>query len=127
MTMVLIVDDDAVYRHLHSHVLRSAGHGVVQADCVGAALAALDSQHFDLIVSDYVLPDGNGLDLLDHCRDLAAPPRFVLVTGKSDAQDLADARITGVDGYLTKPARSADLLAVVTFDQPSVVTRRLAS
>jgi CheY-like chemotaxis protein len=110
MSFVLIVDDDPVYRHLHAHVLRGAGHTVVQAATLDQAIAALQSERFDLVLADYMLPDGDGLDLLDELGpDAQARPRFVLVTGKSDVHELSDDRVSGVDAYLTKPASSTAL------------------
>jgi two-component system, NtrC family, response regulator PilR len=115
MAFVLIVDDDPVYRHLHAHVLRGAGHTVVQAATLGEASAAVHAEQFDLVLADYVLPDGDGLDLLDELgSDPSARPRFVLVTGKSDAHELSDDRVVGVDAYLTKPASSSALRDCVT-------------
>jgi CheY-like chemotaxis protein len=124
MSFVLIVDDDPVYRHLHAHVLRGAGHTVVHAATLAEASAAVLADHFDLVLADYMLPDGDGLDLLEQLTAQDERPRFVLVTGKSDAHELSDDRVGGVDAYLTKPASSSAIReCVATLSAPPAPIR----
>ena len=104
---VLVVDDDPVSRMMLAHVVRRAGHHVEEADSVASALPLLDAQAFDAVISDFMMPGGTGLDLLDALPDPTVP--FVLLTGVMESGDLDDERVEGVAAYMTKPFASAEL------------------
>jgi CheY-like chemotaxis protein len=84
-------------------LLEKRGLEVVCAASCGAALAALKDKHFDLLISDIDLPDGNGCDLL-----LFAGPRrpavAIAVSGVSDQTLVKSCREAGFDELFTKPA-----------------------
>ncbi|KZX20366.1 response regulator [Rathayibacter tanaceti] len=77
----LVVDDDIVSRLVLSRLLRRSEWVVEEVEDVPEALAALAGGVFDLIVSDYRLSSGTGIDILASLDGLADPPPFVLVTG----------------------------------------------
>lgn len=72
MNAVLVVDDDDDWRMLLSMCFEDAGFAVRSGRNVQEGIAALTAGGIDVLVSDYVLPDGNGLDLLAG----GAQPRF---------------------------------------------------
>ncbi|MDY7100540.1 MAG: response regulator [Actinomycetota bacterium] len=110
MSAILIVDDDAVSRLLHTHIVGGMGHDVVQADSVASALAAVDDFSVDAVIADYRMPGATGLDLLDALDALEGPrPPFALITSTSEERDLGDDRVARVDAYLTKPVASTEL------------------
>jgi len=80
---------------------------VVEANSVDMARAILTDTEFDLVLCDYVMPDANGLDLLEACPELQG--RFVLLTGTKERDDLGDDRVEHVSAYLTKPVGSEEL------------------
>ncbi len=114
MSHVLIVDDDAVSRLVLRHMLERQDHTVSEADGVDTALAMFSTtaESFDLIICDYVMPDRNGLDLLESRPDSGVP--FVLLTGELNEADLDDGRVSDVSAYLTKPVASDELERVVS-------------
>lgn len=107
---VMVLDDDPLWRRIIGHTLIKHDAHVVDVGTVENAVRAIDREPFDLVLVDYELPDGHGLDLLDRC-DRDRIQRLVLVTGFADFQDLEDDRASLVDGYLTKPFLSSDLIA----------------
>jgi CheY-like chemotaxis protein len=110
---VMVLDDDPLWRRIIVHTLAKQDvHAIeiVEVSTVEAAVTAIDREPFDLVLLDYELPDGYGLDLLDRC-DRNRMQRMVLITGFADHQDLDDERANHVDGYLTKPFLSSDLTA----------------
>lgn len=118
MPSILIVDDDRVSRLLLHHMLASAGHEVVDADDVATALERVDRVAFDAVISDFEMPGGSGLDLLDGLEVRAAAaevarPRFALVTGHHEKDEFADDRVHGVDAFMTKPVSSSTLAACI--------------
>jgi CheY-like chemotaxis protein len=120
---VLVVEDDPVWRRIISHTLAKHGAVVVDVNSIELAIEQLTTATYDLVLLDYELPDGQGLDLLDRCdRNLYGC--VVLVTGYADLQDLNDERATLVDGYLTKPFLSTDLAALLELQRPAMTANQ---
>ena len=111
MSAILVVDDDSVTRVVLRVMLERSGATVVEADSVDAARSVLADADFDLVICDYVMPDANGLDLLEACPDLEG--RFVLLTGTKERDDLGDDRVEKVSAYLTKPVGSEELSELI--------------
>lgn len=96
---LLVIEDDADQRELIGETLEHHfGAGtVVGVDSMGAALAQ-PLEAFDLILSDYNLPDGNGLQLLEQVKRRCATP-LILVTGENVGQTAAAAIRQGATDY----------------------------
>jgi DNA-binding NtrC family response regulator len=115
MSGVLLVDDEIRFLEATSETLRGRGHSVTTANCLAAARKALRNAEAQLVVLDLMLPDGNGLELLE---DLSEYPdaRVALITGhpsiKSQIQSLTGPTVT----YLTKPIDVRDILRLIEND-----------
>lgn len=107
MSRVLVVDDDAVSRVVLRHMLSAQGFDVIEATSVDEALEILSHAYVDLIVCDYLMPQRNGLDLLEAIGSDSAP--FVLLTGTRTRDQLNDSRVESVTAYLTKPVSTEEL------------------
>jgi CheY-like chemotaxis protein len=116
---VLIVDDEVLWRRIIKHTLEKRVVVLSEASSVAEAADALRTKAFDLVIVDYELPDGYGLDLLDEI-DRNRFGRLVLATGHADPQDLNDDRCDLVDRVLTKPFLSSDLSACLDDLTPAV-------
>jgi CheY-like chemotaxis protein len=117
MTMaahILLVDDDLDLRPVLAEVLRGAGYEVREAGSGAEAMAALDSGHpIDLILSDYLMRNGDGLDLLRYLRAKGGqPPVFFLMTGHSEVRS-EDAKQMGVSEFILKPFDVVNLLETI--------------
>lgn len=103
---ILAVEDDPVARAVIIRALRVAGHEVVTAPDGEAALAALENDPVRLVVSDWVMPGVDGLEL---CRRVRARlgadyVYFILITSNHpSAENQREAIDAGVDDYLKKP------------------------
>lgn len=111
---ILVVDDEELVRKVLTRVLTGAGHTVVATTSAEAALEAMQSDGFDVILTDLNLPTADGLHLLRTVRthDLDVP--VVFLTGQPTVDSAARALEYGAFRYLVKPIMSADLLNVVT-------------
>ena len=109
---VLVVEDDREIRGLLMSVLAVEGFEVRSAVTVREAQALLQHDSPDLVILDLGLPDGDGADLLQRTRGMAAPPVVVVSARHDEAQKIAllDA---GADDYLVKPFGVGELLARV--------------
>ena len=106
---ILLVDDDADTARVFQHLLRIDGHTVSVAADMAAAVKHLETQPFDLLITDIELPDGSGLDLLQRARQRHRNVKGIVVTGHGEEPHREKAREAGFDEYLLKPV---DLVAV---------------
>lgn len=117
MARVLAVDDEIVSQIVLVRMLEALGLEVVGAADVPEAAERIASMPFDLIVSDYLMPSGTGLDLAAQAEASGIP--FILLTGFGQEGDLVDERAALVDLHLTKPVSSAQLAAAVSTFVPA--------
>ena len=112
---VLIADDDEITRLLLSSALARRGHEVHEAINGRAALDAWETGAFPLIISDWMMPD---LDGLEFCRRIRAQQQadytyIVLVTSRSGTTHYHEAMTAGADDFITKPFEKDDFAARV--------------
>jgi PAS domain S-box-containing protein len=109
---ILVVEDHPDTANALERLLKGAGHVVRTTDCVATALAAADSEEFDLLISDIGLPDGSGLDLM---RQLLArkPIKGIVLSGFGMEEDVERSRAAGFLEHLTKPVNFARLRGAI--------------
>jgi PAS domain S-box-containing protein len=115
---ILVVDDDPATALLERRQLERAGYATLTAATADETLQRLSQHAVDLIVLDYRLPDGEGLDLFERMRSAGHDVPVILVTGHSDEATVIHAFRTGVRDFLPKSARYLD-------DLPDAVGRVL--
>jgi CheY-like chemotaxis protein len=114
---VLVVEDDAQACDLFELCLSRRGHSVQKASTGREAIKLLEAQRFDAIVADVLLPDCDGIDVLNHIRETKKQLRIVAVSGggkyvsSAYCRDLALA--TGAHTALLKPFKGDALVAAV--------------
>ena len=103
---VLVVDDFATMRRIVKGVLKQLGFSnIVEAEDGSLALEHLKKEQIGLIVSDWNMPNMNGLDLLKSVRgdaDLKDIP-FIMVTAEGQKENVVEAVKAGVSNYIIKP------------------------
>jgi DNA-binding NtrC family response regulator len=99
---ILVVEDDPGTRLALRDRLEAAGWDVVEADSLKAAGARLDEGNVDAVITDYALPDGNSLVLLERFKTRPALPVIVL-TGHGTIDLAVQAIQQGAEHFLTKP------------------------
>jgi CheY-like chemotaxis protein len=105
----LVVEDDAVSQLVLGHMLRTQGWTVEEAADTPDAIARCANGNFELVVSDFHLPSGTGLDILDSIHGSGKSPAFILITGIIEHASLPPELTAGPDAHLTKPVSSATL------------------
>ncbi len=109
---VLLVEDDAFAIKIAQTVLRQLKVPYISTAKDGAeALDVLNSgvQRFDLIISDWNMPEMSGLQLLKAVRMKWPGTPFIMLTGKASPEFVVEARDNGVDAYVVKPFSPAQL------------------
>ncbi len=110
---VLVVDDDPLVLRVLQDVLRAQGCETSTAGNADRALALLDGNSYDLIVSDIRMPGPSGLDLLRAVRSRQPETPVVLITGYASVETAVEALRSGAIDYLTKPFRLQDIEKVL--------------
>jgi CheY-like chemotaxis protein len=111
---ILVADDDIVSRKVLESSLQSFGHEVVLAVNGLNALESLTNGEIDVVVSDWMMPQMNGLEFCRLARELPSKTYlyFILLTGtRTSKENCREAMDAGVDDFLTKPL-DRDQLAV---------------
>lgn len=113
---ILVVDDEAFAQKLATTVLRQIGvKTVVAAKSGQEALKILSEPHqkFDLVISDWNMPEMTGLNLLKKVREMWPEMPFIMLTGKATGDFVLAAKDNGVNGYIAKPFAPAQLTAKI--------------
>ena len=103
---ILVVDDFSTMRRIISNVLRQLGYeNIVEAEDGTKALAILDTQQIDFVITDWNMPQMSGLDLLKAIRankDKKNIP-VLMVTAEAMQENIIAAAQAGVNNYIVKP------------------------
>jgi len=109
---ILLVEDNADTLRVMSRLLRGRGHAVTAADGIASATRAAEGAEFDLLISDLGLPDGSGLDLIRHLREIR-PILGIALSGYGMDDDHRRSREAGFAEHLTKPVDFPKLEAAI--------------
>ncbi|HAO42364.1 MAG TPA: response regulator [Afipia sp.] len=115
MATILTVDDSPSIRQMIKLALEPAGHSVIEAGDGAQGLVKAQSSRPDMVITDLNMPVMNGLDLIRALRKLpllTGLPIVFLTTESSDAVK-QEAKRAGATGWITKPFKPDQLLAVV--------------
>lgn len=110
---VLVVDDEADLAELLELTLLKMGLDVEKASGVQQAKALIDSQHFDLCLSDMRMPDGEGLDLVQHIQAKGLDLPIAVITAYGSTENAVAALKAGAFDYLAKPVALDQLRSLV--------------
>jgi two-component system, NtrC family, sensor kinase len=126
---VLIADDDPVSRRLLQSYLQKWGHEVIATVNGAEAWRQIQTEGFPLVVSDWMMPEMDGLQLVKHIRTHPRPgyTYIILVTERSQKEDIVTGIEAGADDFVTKPFDRDELHARLrTGERIVALERRLA-
>src|SRR5882724_3321653 len=106
---ILVVDDERAIQDSLAWCLRTDGHEVQTAEDGEEAMAIMASQHFDVVISDIIMPGVGGLDLLRRSRALHPRTLVVLITAYATVETAVEALREGACDYVLKPFKLDDL------------------
>ena len=113
---IMVVDDTATSRGLITHALESFGIRNIAAAADGReAVQSIARAPVHLVVSDYNMPEMDGMQLLASLRNspTTAKVGFLLITGRADRALLEKGKQLGMNNYLNKPFQPADLKTAI--------------
>lgn len=111
---ILIIDDEPYIRDMLQIFLEKHDFNVTIASSVKEGTKKISSESFDIIISDMMLPDGSGIDILKFSKKRNPQEIFILVTAYSSVQSAMEAIKLGAYDYVTKPFKMEKLHHVLT-------------
>lgn len=109
---IIIIDDDDDLRRLLKRCFENEGYNVDTASDGLEGLEKINTQKYDLIILDIMLPKMNGIELLEKLRKESILP-VILLSAKEQEMDIVDGLKSGADDYITKPFRLSEIVARV--------------
>ena len=110
MHKILIAEDDAELRQLFSHVLSRNGYQVRGVADGAEALAAMDTDYFDLLISDVMMPRVDGYELVRQLRSAGNTTPVLMITAKDAFDDMRAGFLAGTDDYMIKPVNVNEMV-----------------
>ncbi len=105
---ILIVDDDKRLRELLKDYLTEKNFKIYQSEDYDEAREVLSIAIFDLIILDRMMPNGDGIELIEHIKKFSNTP-VIMLTAMGESKDKIDGLKTGADDYLSKPFEPEEL------------------
>ncbi len=112
MIRILLAEDDDVMRQYLARALERSGYAVTSVDRGTAALALLEAGAFDLLLTDIVMPEMDGIELAQRCAEIAPDTRVMFITGFA-AVTLKAGKAMPQARVLSKPFHLRDLVLEV--------------
>ncbi len=116
MALVLLVEDDTLLRESLRIALQEAGHAVLPAANGAAALSMLDNSVPDIVISDILMPETDGLELIMRVRKARPDVKIIAISGGGRTRNmdmLSYAREFGAHATLAKPFLPRQLLSAI--------------
>jgi DNA-binding NtrC family response regulator len=110
---ILIVDDDEAIRSSITAVLEEKGYLADSAENGQAAIRKSERNVYNLALVDIRLPDMDGVQLLTSLKETTPKMVKIIITGYPSLQNAIEAVNKGADGYIVKPIKMSDLLAMM--------------
>ncbi len=106
---VLIIEDEPIMRNILKNTLTKAGFETTIVEDGIKGISAINEGDFDIIITDIVLPKGDGFKVLKWAKEKRPDTSVILITGHGKVKDAVEAMKLGASDYLTKPFSMEDL------------------
>lgn len=113
MARILVVDDDSSFCIMLKTFLSKKGHSVSEAFSVSEALKQFAADEFDIVLTDYRLPDGSGLDILREVKSQKPEAGVIIMTGYADIRMAVKTIKLGAFDYVAKPINPDEITLTI--------------
>ena len=110
MLKILIAEDDNELLRLFSLVLTKNGYSVKGVSNGKEALEAIDNSYYDLIISDIMMPEMDGYELVHTLRESGNTTPVMMITAKDAFDDMRKGFVSGTDDYMVKPVNVNEMV-----------------
>jgi len=121
---LLIVDDEKVAVKNLEHVMKKEGYEVTATQSGANAMAHMDKQQFDVVLTDLRMEKVDGLQILEKCRKNWPDTEVILITGYATLESAVNAMKQGAFNYIAKPFRLDEVRKVVAEAMEKIRLRR---
>jgi two-component system, NtrC family, response regulator HydG len=126
MANILLVEDDLTFSQILQGFLQKYEHRIDAVADVKSSLKLLGQKQYDLLLLDYRLPDGNGLEILVKVREQGINSPVIIMTSFNDVRTAVKSIRAGAFDYITKPVNPDELFIVVnnalSRDETKIIT-----
>ncbi|MFS0820379.1 response regulator transcription factor [Bacillus sp. 1P02SD] len=115
MKKILLAEDEEVLRMLIADTLEDEGYTIVEAADGGEAVDLLETNHYDLIILDYMMPVYTGLEIIEKIRtaETNQHSKILMLSAKSQSYEQEKIKQAGADYFMAKPFSPMNLLELV--------------
>ncbi|PMP59924.1 MAG: DNA-binding response regulator [Sulfurihydrogenibium sp.] len=115
MFKILMIDDEERILKILETVLTKEGYNVETAKSKSEAFQKLNSNNYNLILSDYLLEDGTGMEILEYFREKDSTTPFIIITAYGSINGAVEAIKKGATHYIPKPIDTDNLIKIIEF------------
>ncbi|MGF1715719.1 phosphate regulon transcriptional regulator PhoB [Photobacterium chitinilyticum] len=110
---ILVVEDEAPIREMLCFVLEQKGYEAIEAEDYDTALEKICEPYPELVLLDWMLPGGSGINLIKHLKrdEMTRQIPVVMLTARGEEEDKVRGLEVGADDYITKPFSPKELMA----------------
>ncbi len=113
MARILVIDDDPVILEVITNILKAKSYEVMAAPDGKSGIKQLESNSFDVVLTDLMMPDVDGLAVLDYALTRSPKTKCIILTGYGTIKSSVDSIKRGAFDYITKPITPDELLVVI--------------
>ncbi len=121
---ILVADDERIARDNLEYVLRKEGYDVVAVENGGAAVQGLETQGFDLVMTDLHMQPVNGMQVLYRAKELQPEIEVIIITGYASVDSAVEAMRKGAYHYISKPYKIDEIRILVRQALEKIALRR---
>jgi DNA-binding NtrC family response regulator len=121
---ILLIDDEANLRMILEATLQRGGYEVLAFESFAAAKLALDTQDFDVVLTDLQMPEASGMEVLTYCRQYSPDLPVILITAFGTVERAVSAMQLGAFDFILKPFQNEELFRVLSKATESRIRRR---
>jgi len=110
---ILVLEDDNFFRNLYAEILTGSGYEVIKTSSAKQAMDVIESGCIDILITDLVMPDLSGQDVLVRTKQFDALIDVILITGHGSIESAIAALKSGAFDYLNKPINAEELTLAV--------------
>lgn len=110
MARIMVIDDDLNTCNLLNRILVKSGHDVITETIPSNAVKSFRGDSFDLVITDFYMPEMNGLELLEQIKKINPDVDVMVMTAFATVDNAVDAMKKGAYDYIVKPFQNDDLL-----------------
>jgi two-component system, NtrC family, response regulator AtoC len=121
---ILVVDDEESMRHMLNLILKREGYTVFTVDKVAEALKRVDSEAFDFILSDVIMPEMDGLQFLRALKERKVDSTVIMMSAYGSLDTAVEAMKLGAYDYVSKPFKPDEILLTLRKAEEREILRR---